>query len=234
MILHMLRYKLGDDHFFRSIKNYLADPELSFGYARTADLQRHFETVSGTDLTEFFKDWFFGEGYPSYSLIWSQDPGNSLTVTVNQTQSHSSVDFFEMPIPIQITGENGQKEILRLEITQNNQSFTVVAPFKVTNIEIDPEKHIISRNNGAVLGLDSFQLNAQISLYPNPVDDKLYIKNYSSAILNQITIYNILGKELLKMKIDSSKIDLQALRPGVHLIRVETSLGNFYKTIIKT
>ena len=84
------------------------------------------------------------------------------------------------------------------------------------------------------MGLDSFQLNAQVSIYPNPVDDKLYIKNYSSAILNQITIYNILGKELLKMKIDSSKIDLQALRPGVHLIRVETSLGNFYKTIIKT
>jgi len=234
MILHMLRYKLGDDHFFRSIKNYLADPELSFGYARTADLQKHFETASGTDLTEFFKDWFLGEGFPSYSLIWSQDPKNSLTVTINQTQSHSSVDFFEMPLPIQITGANGQKEILRLEITQNNQSFTVVAPFKVTNVEIDPEKHIISRNNGAVLGLDSFQLNAQVSIYPNPVDDKLYIKNNSAAILNQITIFNILGKELLKMKIDSSKIDLQALPPGVHLIRVETSLGNFYKTIIKT
>ena len=100
MILHMLRYKLGDDHFFRSIKNYLADPELSFGYARTADLQKHFETVSGTDLTEYFKDWFLGEGFPSYSLIWSQDPGNSLTLTVNQTQSHASVDFFEMPLPI--------------------------------------------------------------------------------------------------------------------------------------
>ncbi len=234
MILHMLRYKLGDDHFFRSIKNYLADPELSFGYARTSDLQRHFETVSGSNLSEFFKDWYYGEGFPSYSLIWSQNPQNSLTVTVNQAQSHASVDFFEMPLPIQITGADGQKDILRLEITQNNQSFTVIAPFKVTNIEIDPEKNIISRNNGAVLGLDSFQLNAKISIYPNPVDDRLYIKNYSTATINQITIYNILGKELLKMKIDSSKIDLQVLRPGVHLIRVETSLGNFYKTIIKT
>lgn len=234
MILHMLRYKVGDEIFFKAIKNYLADPELSFGYARTADLQKHFEEVTGSSLSEFFNDWYYGQGFPSYTLIWSQNDQNSLTITVGQTQSHPSVTFYEMPLPVQITGTNGQKEILRLEIKENNQSFTIAAPFKVTDIEIDPDKNIISRNNGAVLGLDSFQLGQQISIYPNPVDNTLYIKNYSAAILNKITIYNILGKELMQRKISSSKIDLQALRPGVHLIRVETSLGNFYKTIIKT
>ncbi|MCK5638636.1 MAG: M1 family metallopeptidase, partial [Flavobacteriaceae bacterium] len=33
MILHMLRYKLGDDQFFQALKNYLADPDLAFSYA---------------------------------------------------------------------------------------------------------------------------------------------------------------------------------------------------------
>ena len=60
MILHMLRYKLGDTDFFQAIKNYLADPDLAFSYAVTKDLQNHLETVSGEDLTEFFNDWFYG------------------------------------------------------------------------------------------------------------------------------------------------------------------------------
>ena len=99
MILHMLRYKLGDDPFFQGIKNYLADPKIAYGYARTIDLQRHLEAVSSIDLTEFLNDWFLGEGYPTYQVTWYQNPTNKeVQFTVNQNQSHSSVSFFEMPL----------------------------------------------------------------------------------------------------------------------------------------
>ena len=46
MILHMLRYKIGDDNFFQGVKNYLADPTLAYSYAKTEDLQRHLEATS--------------------------------------------------------------------------------------------------------------------------------------------------------------------------------------------
>ena len=60
----MLRYKLGDEAFFKGIQNYLADPQLAFSYAKTQDLQKHLEAVSKVSLDDFFKVWFFGEGYP--------------------------------------------------------------------------------------------------------------------------------------------------------------------------
>ncbi|MFN3786031.1 MAG: M1 family metallopeptidase, partial [Thiothrix sp.] len=35
MLLHMLRWKLGDTHFFQGVRNYLNDPRLAYGYAKT-------------------------------------------------------------------------------------------------------------------------------------------------------------------------------------------------------
>lgn len=234
MILHMLRYKLGDEVFFNAIKNYLKDPNLAFGYARTDDLKKHFEAESNTSLTEFFKDWFYGEGFPSYEINWSQNEQNNLSITINQTQSHNSVEFFEMPLPVKITGTNGEIENLRLEITENGQTFSVAAPFKIAGIEIDPDKHLISKNNSAVLGLQEFELKNQISVYPNPAADFLFVKNESSAEIHNIIIYNVLGEEIVKTKNPGNKITLSRLQPGVHLIKVETSLGNFFKSLIKT
>ena len=58
-LLHMLRWVLGDTLFFRGIRQYVNDPKLAYGFARTDDLKRNLEQVSGKDLTEFFNDWFF-------------------------------------------------------------------------------------------------------------------------------------------------------------------------------
>jgi aminopeptidase N len=110
-LLHMLRWKLGDDVFFQSVRNYLADSSLAFGYAHTEDLKRHFEMESGENLDEFFNDWFYGEGYPSYQLEWTNQ-GSSVNIKLNQTPSHPSVEFFEMPVPVKVSGSNADS-ILR-------------------------------------------------------------------------------------------------------------------------
>ncbi len=234
MILHMLRYKLGDEDFFQSMKNYLADPDLAFSYARTKDLQEHLENVSGLELTEFFNDWLYGEGYPIYEIGWHQNPDNNIIrFTVNQTQSHSSVSFFEMPIPVKVNGSNGESEIIRLEVSKNGQIFNTTIPFNIVSIQIDPEAQIISKNNSAVLGVDSFELKNSINIYPNPVKNTLNIKNNSTATLNKITIYNILGKSILQINNPPSNVNTYNMQTGVHLIKVETSRGTFFKTIIK-
>src|SRR5690606_18870975 len=103
MVLHMLRKKLGDAVFFQGLKDYLADPELAYGYAKTEDLIRIMEDASGVDLNEFFDDWIYEEGYPQYTIRWNQTNGASnMIVTISQTQSHPSVSFFEVPVPLRI------------------------------------------------------------------------------------------------------------------------------------
>ena len=58
-VLRMLRWKLGDSTFFRSLRYYLIKPGLRYGYASTTDLRKALEEYSGMDLQEFFNDWAY-------------------------------------------------------------------------------------------------------------------------------------------------------------------------------
>jgi hypothetical protein len=149
MVLHMLRYKLGDADFFGAVKNYLDDPELSFGYARTIDLQNHFEAQSGIDLDNYFADWYVGEGHPSYQLEWNQS-GDDAYFFLKQSQSHPSVSFFEMPVPVRVLGKGGKMQWFRLENTENGQLFVENVSFPITSVQFDPARELITRNNKVI------------------------------------------------------------------------------------
>ncbi len=234
MILNMLRYKLGDEIFFQAIKNYLTDKNLAFGYAKTNNLIAHLEEASGLGLKEFFDDWYYGEGYPSYEVNWHQNPANKIVrFNVNQTQSHSSVSFFEMPLPVKVNGTGGEAEIIRLEVSENAQTFNTEIPFDIVSIEIDPEKQLISRNNTIVLGVDIEKLQNDITIFPNPVESTLSIANNSYALIKKITIYNVLGGIVMVENNPDSKISLNKLKFGIHLVKIDTDKGSIHKTLLK-
>ncbi len=233
MVLNMLRYKLGDLDFFQSIKNYLADPSLSYGYAKTNQLKQHFEAVSGLNLTEFFNDWFTGEGYPSFNASWNQDTNNNvLTIVINQTQSDNSVSFFETPLPVRVLGTNGETQMLRLELTQNGQQFTENIPFTVSGIEIDPDVQLISNNN-SVLAQAEITLKDNFLIYPNPATDLLYIKNNNTTKIRNVKIYNAVGQKVIEVNNPATTIPLQKLSSGVYTVKIETNNGFTHKTILK-
>lgn len=234
MILHMLRYLIGDDDFFQAISNYLNDPDHKYGYALTKDLQNHLEMVSGIDLTRFFEDWFYGEGYPSYEVVWDQsDTDQIIQFKVIQQQSHSSVSFFEMPLPIVIYGDDNRSEEIRLEMTENNQRFSRQLDFKALSIAIDPDRHLISKNNRATLGSDNSWLKKSLGIYPNPVDDLLIIDNPENLELRNLKLFNLLGAQIIGLNQISNTIDVSNLKYGVYILTIETDKGRIHKTIIK-
>lgn len=145
MLLHMLRWKLGDTNFFAGINNYLQDPQLAYGYAHTSDLKAHLEAASGINLTEFFNDWFYGQGWPTYDVKWGNN-GNQVNIQINQTSSHASVSFFEMPVPIQFSDGTNQQTVI-LDHTFDGQIFSAVLPFTPTSASFDPELWLLSKNS---------------------------------------------------------------------------------------
>ena len=233
MVLHMLRYKLGDQAFFEGLDSYLKDPELVYGYAATSDLIRHLETASGEDLGEFFRDWIYGQGYPIYEVIWSQSQEGILNFQVNQSQSHSSVSFFEMPLPVTVYGSGGELKNLRMEVSENGQSFSTDPGFPVSSVEIDPDGHLVSGRNRVTLGLDQEALLKSIAIYPNPVRDLLTIEMEGTSELRKITIYDILGKKVLEQLEPGSQVQTGALEFGLHLVIIDTDKGSLRKTILK-
>jgi aminopeptidase N len=90
-LLYMLRWILSDSVFFNGMRSYFNDSSIAFGFATTKDFQRNLEKVSGKNLDYFFKDWFYGEGYPSYNVQWSQVSEDLVKIKMNQTTTDPTV-----------------------------------------------------------------------------------------------------------------------------------------------
>lgn len=231
MVTHMLRWVMGDANFYQALQNYLNDSNLAFGYAVTGDLKSHLEAVHGSSLDEFFNDWIYLQGYPTYSVNARNWGAGQAKITVNQTQSNASVGFFEMPLEIRLTGAGGLTHNVVVNHTTSGQEFVVPVPFVVTGVVFDPNKHIISKSNTVTLGNESFDLEQTISVYPNPAKDELQIMMPTTVQLEKIEIFNTLG-QLVAQK-NSNNFSVAALSAGLHILKISTSAGIIHKNFIK-
>ena len=231
MVVHMLRWKMGDANFYQAVRNYLNDSNLAFGYAITSDLKSHLEAVHGASLNEFFNDWVYMQGYPTYTITAQNWGAGQAKITVSQTQSDPSVTYFEMPLEIRLSGAGGATQDVIVNHTANGQQFIVSVPFVVTGVTFDPNKHIISKNNIVTLGTESFEWSATVSVYPNPTNDVLHVMMPSSLQLNKIEIYNTLGQ--LEGEKSTADFSIADLASGVHWLKISTSEGIIYKNFIK-
>ena len=232
MVLHMLRKKLGDTNFFSGVKNYITDSKLAYGYAKTPDLIAHLETASGTELDEFFNDWVYNQGYPTYNLEWHQPGSSKVHIQLNQTQSHSSVSFFEANVPIRLNGTNG--EILNIDLNNkiNFETFIENVNFTVSSIEFDPDYHLISRNNNVTLNIKNDNFIAEnISLFPNPISNVLTIQTSKNIKIKNVVIFNALGKKIIETR--NRQINVNQLSKGIYFITIFTDYGDLHKKIIK-
>lgn len=231
MVTHMLRWVMGDANFFQALKNYLNDTNLAFGYALTNDLKAHLEIVHGSSLDEFFNDWIYGQGFPKYAVKAQNWGAGQAKITIAQTQSLSSVSFFEMPLEIRLKGAGGLTHDVVVNHTSNNQQFIVAVPFAVTGVIFDPNKHIVSNNNTNTLANASFDLAQTVSIYPNPANEEMHLMMPSTLLLEKIEIYNTLGQLVAeKNAIDFSVNELAA---GLHVLKISTSEGIIHKNFIK-
>ena len=232
MVLEMLRFKLGDALFFQGIRNYLADPNLAFKYAVTADLQTHLEAVYGQDLTDFFNDWIYYQGYPTYTITAQNWGSGQAKFVINQTQSDPSVSYFELPVPVRIYGAVGQEADLVLNNTFNGEEIIMNVPFPIASVAFDPQRHLIAAAASTVtLGNQNFDLDSAVSIYPNPGADVVHIQMPATSTLEKVTVYNNLGQKVM----ESSALDfsVNGLPTGVHYVDIQTTDGIYHKKFIK-
>jgi aminopeptidase N len=232
MVLHMLRRKLGDAVFYQGLQDFLAHPTYSFGYAKTPDFIDVMEATSGEDLQEFFDDWIYNEGYPTYTIEWNQPNPDEVHIVINQTQSHPSVDYFEAPVPLRIYGTGGEVVELTVDNNVNEELFIEAVDFEVGTIAFDPDSHLISRFSTVVLGTGDHQIDAMLEVYPNPAGDWIHIRKTDVIDIESIRVFDVLGRQVLVTD-EYEELYVGSLNPGIHFITIETNLGTIQKKIIK-
>ena len=73
----------------------------------------------------------------------------------------------------------------------------------------------------------------ELTLYPNPVSDELFLEFNNSSIINSIKVYDQLGRIVRYARNDIRSIPLSNLSNGVYIIVVETEERIFKRKIIK-
>lgn len=231
-VVRMIKWILGDDVFYSALKDYHSRPELAYGYAKTADLKNSLLMSTGKDFTEFFNDWIYGQGHPTYQIRWNQTSDQMLRFKVSQTTSHSSVNFFEMPLPIKVNGTGGQVAYLVLNHTTKNQNFAEQIDFPVSSVQFNYENQILQRNSTVTKDTTILAVNDSgkdpVKVYPNPVKNSLSVSGITKD--QQYEIYSMDGKMIKTGTYSSGKtIDVNILTKGVYLLKIENQNLKFIK-----
>lgn len=185
-IIHMLRYLCNNDSiFFHGLK--LLNTIYKDSILTGEDVKHVFESITGLDLDPFFDQFYYGKGYPIYTLLCFQDslPNNSFgPIILKLLQRGSSLDnnLFTIPIPVKLIFSDNSDTLVTLSPIQNVQSFTFdVNNRKLSSVIFDPNDWILDSLEGIhIFNKPVNYSNSVIHIYPNPAKDYIVIDNEST------------------------------------------------------
>lgn len=90
---------------------------------------------------------------------------------------------------------------------------------------------VVWYENLTVLGVTDNSL-VDIKVYPNPSSDKIFIDS-TNKFIDQVVIYDILGKQLFSKHENVKEVDISHLQNGMYFLRIATDNGELIKKIIK-
>jgi len=251
LVLHMLRYTIGDSLFFEGLKAY-TNSEFRYSSVLTQNFKNIMEEVSGKNLASFFETWIYSEGHPKYELTargtFIQELPKPFKVDLQLNQQHSlgSDIFYAIPIQVQIIG-SGKDTVVTLYPDSPNFQYETTIDFNPEYVRLDPFNNVIQTTENSTFHLHTIDgIVSEISVgstYPNPAKSLIHFPlslNHSNEV--QFTVYDMSGKQLYvseKTNYPTGESTLEwnfgPVANGVYLIKVEIGDRLFYRsaTIMK-
>ncbi len=233
-ILHMIRFELQDDDlFFEVLQTYT---DLYAGKTATGlEFMEVLNDVSGMDFTQFFDQWYFGEGYPTYSITWSQDNASTY-LEISQTTSKPSVTpVFKMLMAYKFFFNDGTDTTVYLQQTDNVNTFMLPITKEIGLIQIDPENWVLNKVGSITTGIENGN-SVRFAFGPNPVSNFVNIEFADDASSDRtVTVMDMNGAVVtqLKSELQHLKINTSHLAGGTYIIRAEDQSGQYNARFIK-
>jgi tetratricopeptide (TPR) repeat protein len=164
MILHMLRWVLGEDKYNKTMRDFAS--EYAGKSASTDDFRTIAEKNYGDQLTWFFSQWLDSTGAPEFKVKYTtyrlggvtaqnivkdekakeeKPPGFRVTGEISQ-----DLDLFRMPVNLRIDTD-GRTENKRIEVVGTNSPFTIETFGRPRRISVDPDHHVLTNSSDVKL-----------------------------------------------------------------------------------
>jgi len=152
MILHMLRWVLGEDKYNKTMREFAA--EYTGKSATTDDFRTVAEKNFGDQLTWFFSQWLDSTGAPEFKVKYTtyrlggttsqqpeKSPGFRVTGEISQ-----DLDLFRMPVDLRIDTD-GKTENKRVEVVGTNSPFSIETFGRPRRISVDPDHRVLTNSS---------------------------------------------------------------------------------------
>ena len=113
-------------------------------------------------------------------------------------------------------------------------TWNVNLPGVITSFGEDVNGELYITNGSSVSKLVDTSLStpslneSEVTIFPNPATNELYIKNNNNLALQNISIADLTGKVVFNQdiqNIDSNAVNITSLAKGIYLVTVETQSG---------
>ncbi|MCF6365623.1 MAG: M1 family metallopeptidase [Bacteroidales bacterium] len=186
LILHMLRYTVGEDAFWDALELYLKNNE--YKAVEIHHLRLAFEEITGQDLNWFFNQWFLNKGIPELKITYSFDNNtNKTNIKIEQIQNLNKTPLYKIPTYIDFYFKNKtiRKKILIDEQTEN---FSFYFEEKPLAVNFDPENSILCNKKENYTIEEYITILDKAPLYQDKNEAFNKLKTYKSLKLDNIYI----------------------------------------------
>ena len=137
LVLHMLRFVLGDELFWKAIRHYCQKHQGAD--VTTTDFQRAIEEATDNNVDWFFETWVYKGGHPQFKVtqVWDEDT-KAVQLTVSQTQTVDELTpLFRMPVQVAFETSEGRQNV-KINVSQKEQTFYFPLADKPKMMQFDP------------------------------------------------------------------------------------------------
>ncbi len=221
ILLHMIRFELQDDDlFFEVMKEY--QKEFKDSVATGMDFKSVLENVSGRNFTDFFDQWYFGEGYPIYTIKWKQN-ADALYFSSTQITSTDTTTLFKMLVEYQIKYTDGSDTMIRVRQSSNFDEYFIPLQKRIEELILDPNLNVLA--SGTVSKIIEDDDLSFFTISPNPCQDFI---NIEFSVLNGnsnkiINVLNAMGQKVCEFESSDRSIQLNTsfLESGLYFLQVQ-------------
>jgi hypothetical protein len=235
-LIHMLRYTINNDStFFNAIRGF--QQTFKFNVASVVDFKTYMQTYTGINLTQFFNQWFYGQGYPTFDVKWNQTGGNFILQSTQTQSMPSSVPLFITDMDYRVSRSAKPDTVIRLTHASLTENYIIPLSGTVTSIAVDPSNWILNKTIGPLkdaslntnVGIEELNL-ATVFVGPNPTSDILNVHLYNNekAI---VEIIDLNGKLISTQNIYiEAQIDVSKYSNGIYEVSIKKTNGDVIKT----
>ncbi|HRD37218.1 MAG TPA: hypothetical protein PLC65_01190, partial [Bacteroidia bacterium] len=93
--------------------------------ASTVDFKNYAQTFTGMNFTQFFNQWYYGQGYPTFAVTWNSMPGKAFVKSVQTTSMPSSVLLFITPMEYKFARTGYPDTTVRVMHSNATENYTI-------------------------------------------------------------------------------------------------------------